>query len=186
MKPRRIKIQYILLLILITLSVFPLWFSGTRMVAMNKDRLETQEKVLQATLSKSLAQQITLYMENTRQQVKELFDDVVPLSEQIQGDRYETDPRLQIALENFISDRPAAIYVTVLNEEARGRGVQATQASGWNVGSDTFVRKTLEAAFLAARQGQRYESNPLTIVGPHGSDLVMVFSQPIQSKGAFL
>ncbi len=185
-RPRRVKIQYILLLILMSLSVLPLWFFGTRMVAINKERLETQEKILQTTLSKSLAQQISLYMENVQQQVKELFDALTPLVLQIQNSRYETDPRLQQALEDYIADRPGVIYVTVLNQEARGRGAQATKASGLNIGADTFVRKTLEAAFLAARQGQQYESNPLTVVGPGDSELVMVIARPLQVPGRFL
>lgn len=184
-RPRRLKIQYILLLIVVSTSVLPLWFFGSRMVSMNKGRLETQEKILQTTLSKSLAQQIQLYMENVRQQVKELFDAVTPLAAQVRNSAYEDDPRLENALEDSLADQPSVIYVTVLNAEARGRGAQATQASGFNAGSDTFVRKTLEAAFLAARQGQRYESNPLTTVGPRGSELVMVFTEPIQRKDAF-
>ena len=185
-RPRRLKIQYILLLIVVSTSVLPLWFFGSRMVSMNKGRLETQEKILQTTLSKSLAQQIQLYMENVRQQVKELFDAVIPLAAQVRNSAYEDDPRLENALEASLADQPSVIYVTVLNAEARGRGAQATQTSGFNAGSDTFVRKTLEAAFLAARQGQRYESNPLTAVGPHGSELVMVFAEPIQTQNVFL
>ncbi|TAM80549.1 MAG: HD domain-containing protein [Acidobacteria bacterium] len=186
MLPRRIKIQYILLLILVSVSVLPLWFFGSQMVRINKGRLETQEKVLQTTLSKSLAQQIQLYMENVRQQVKELFDAVTPLAVQVRNSTYENNPRMERVLEDSLADQPSVIYVSVLNAEARGRGAQATQASGFNAGSDTFVRKTLEAAFLAARQGQRYESNPLTTVGPHGSELVMVIAEPIQHQTDFL
>ena len=189
MKPvrlRRLKIQYILLLILISISVLPLWFFGARMVSMNKGRLETQEKILQTTLSKSLAQQIQLYMENVRQQVKELFDAVTPLAIEVRNSKYENDPRLDDVLEASLAEQPSVIYVTVLNQEARGRGAQATQASGFNAGSDTFVRKALDAAFLAARQGQRYESNPLTAVGPRGSELVMVIAEPIQRQNTFL
>jgi len=182
---RRLKIQYILLLMLVTLSVLPLWFFGNRMVETNKERLETQEKVLQTILSKSLAQQISLYMQNIQQQVKELFDVLSPLALRIDNARYETDSRLQKALEDYIADRPGVIYVTVLNQEARGRGAQATQTSGMNVGADTFVRKTLEAAFLAARQGQQYESNPLTVMGSEGSELVMVIARPLQAQNAF-
>ena len=184
--PRRLKIQHILLLILFSISVLPLWFFGARMVSMNKGRLETQEKVLQTTLSKSLAQQIHLYMENVRQQVKELFDANIPLAIAVRNSAYETDPRLEKALENSLAGQPSVIYVTVLNQEARGRGAQATQSSGFNVGSDTFARKTLEAAFLSARQGQRYESNPLTVVGPRGSELVMVMAEPIRRQNIFL
>jgi len=185
-RPRRLKIQYILLLILISISVLPLWFFGARMVSINKGRLETQEKILQTALSKSLAQQIQLYMENVRQQVKELFDAVIPAVLQVRDARYETDRHLEAALEGSLADQPSVIYVTVLNQEARGRGAQATQVSGFNAGSDTFVRKTLEAAFLAARQDQRYESNPLTAVGPRGSELVMVIAEPIKRQNTFL
>ena len=185
-RPRRLKIQYILLLILISISVLPLWFFGARMVSMNKGQLETQEKVLQTTLSKSLAQQIYLYMENVRQQVKELFDANVPLAIEVRNSTYETDPRLEKSLEDSVANQPSVIYVTVLNQEARGRAAQATQSSGFNAGSDTFVRKTLEAAFLAAHQGQRYESNPLTAVGPRGSELVMVMAEPIKHQNIFL
>jgi HD-GYP domain-containing protein (c-di-GMP phosphodiesterase class II) len=184
-RPKRLRIQYILLLILVSISVLPLWFFGARMVSMNKGRLETQEKILQTTLSKSLAQQIQLYMENVRQQVKELFDAVTPLAIQLKNSSYETDRSLERELEDSLAEQTSVIYVTVLNQEARGRGAQATQASGFNAGSDTFVRKTLEAAFLAARQGQRYESNPLTAVGPRGSELVMVIAEPIQHQNAF-
>ena len=98
--PRRLKIQYILLLILISISVVPLWFFGSRMVSMNKQRLETQEKILQTTLSKSLAQEIQLYMENVRQQVKELFDAVTPLAVGVRNSKYENDPHLERALED--------------------------------------------------------------------------------------
>jgi len=185
-RPRRLKIQYVLLFILMTLSVLPLWFFGTQMVAMNKERLETQEKVLQTTLSKSLAQQVSLYMENVQQQVKELFDALTPLAVQIKNSQYETNPRLQQAMEDYIADRPGVIYVTVLNREARGRGAQATETSGLNVGADTFVRKTLEAAFLAARQGHQYESNPLTVMRTGGSELVMVIARPIEAQNTFL
>ncbi|HET9179884.1 MAG TPA: HD domain-containing phosphohydrolase [Terriglobia bacterium] len=184
--PRQLRIQYILLLILVSISVLPLWFFGWRMVSMNKGRLETQEKILQTTLSKSLAQQIQLYVENVRQQVKELFDAVAPLAVEVRNSKYEDDPQMERALEDSLADQPGVIYVTVLNAEARGRGAQATQASGFNAGSDTFVRKALEAAFLAARQGQRYESNPLTAVGPRGSELVMVMAEPIERRNTFL
>jgi HD-GYP domain-containing protein (c-di-GMP phosphodiesterase class II) len=182
----RLKIQYILLLILVSISVLPLWFFGVRMVSINKTRLETQEKILQTTLSKSMAQEVQLYMENVRQQVKELFDAVTPLAIEVPNAKYETNPKLEKALEDSLAEEPGVIYVTVLNQEARGRGAQATQATGFNAGSDTFVRKTLEAAFLAARQGQLYESNPLTAVGPRGSELVMVMAEPIENRNAFL
>jgi HD-GYP domain-containing protein (c-di-GMP phosphodiesterase class II) len=184
-RPRRLRILYVLLFILVTISVFPLWFFGTQMVQMNKDRLETQEKILQTTISKSLAQQITLYVANLHEQVKELFDGVVPVALATSESKFETSRNMQKALENFITDRPVVIYVTVLNGKGRGQRAQTSQAGGLNVSSDTFVHRTLEAAFLAAEQGQIYESNPITIVGSRASQPVIILARPILRGKSF-
>ncbi len=183
-RPRRLRILYVLLLILITISVFPLWFFGTQMVQLNKDRLEYQERSLQNTISKSLAQQVTLYVANLHEQVKELFDGVVPVALAIPGPDYETSQQLQTALESFVTDRPAVIYVTALNNKARGPYAQTSQTGGPNVNTDTFVRRTLEAAFLAAEQGQSYESNPIT-VGTRTSQPVIVMARPMMKGKTF-
>ena len=53
------------------------------MMSMNRERLETQESILQTISSQSLSQFISLYMENLNQQFKELFDTVVPLATHI-------------------------------------------------------------------------------------------------------
>lgn len=177
----RLRILYLLLLILIGISVIPLWFYGTKMMSMNKETLETQENVLQTAISQSLAREISLWMENLRQQLKEFFDGVVPLAAQTEAAKYDSDPGLRTALQNFVSDRPTVIYATILNNEARG-----VQAGGYNATSDAFLRKTLEAAFVAARQGTFYESNPITIFPPGKSEPVMIMARPIKVKDHFV
>ena len=77
-KRTRVRILYVILLILIGITVVPLWFYGSKMMSMNRERLETQESVLQTITSQSLSQYISLYMENLNQQLKEFFDTVVP------------------------------------------------------------------------------------------------------------
>src|SRR5208337_4586843 len=79
-KRTRVRILYVILLILIGITVGPLWFYGSKMMSMNRERLETQESVLQTITSQSLSQVISLYMENLNQQLKEFFDTVVPLA----------------------------------------------------------------------------------------------------------
>ncbi len=184
-RPWRLKILYVLLLILVSLSIFPLWIFGTRMLAMNRDRLETQERELQYTISKSLAQQISLYYQNTREQVRQFFETIAPLAVKVPENKYATDPTLDNALESLVTSRPSVVYATVLNNQARGRGVQANSAAQFNVASDVFLRNTLDAAFLAAHQGQEYESNPLTVGGPNGNQPVMVMAEPLEVKGRF-
>jgi hypothetical protein len=154
----RLKILYLLLLILIGVSVLPLWFYGNKMMSMNREKLETQESVLQTTISRSLAQEISLYTENQQQQLKEFFDSAVLIAAQIQTSKYDSDPRLRAELEGFVTERPSVIYTTVLNNEARG-----VQAGGFNAASDPFLRKALDASFIAAHQGADYQSSPITI-----------------------
>ena len=182
-KRTRIRILYVILLILIGITVVPLWFYGTKMMSINRERLETQESVLQTITSQSLSQVISLYMENLNQQLKEFFDTVVPLATVIPAAKYSTDKDLRVALEGFVADRPAVLYATVLNNQARG---VAAKARNFNAESDPFLRKSLEAAFTAAQQGQEYRSNPLTVMGSPGSDVVMVMAEPIKLKDQFL
>ena len=182
-KRTRVRILYVILLILIGITVVPLWFYGSKMMSMNKERLETQESILQTITSQSLSQVISLYMDNLNQQLKEFFDAVVPLATQIPDAKYSTDPDLRLALEGFLADRPAVLYATVLNTQARG--VDA-RARGFNAAGDPFLLKALEAAFTACQQGQEYRSNPITVFTSHGNEAVMVMGEPIKQEDKFL
>jgi HD-GYP domain-containing protein (c-di-GMP phosphodiesterase class II) len=182
-KRTRVRILYVILLILIGITVVPLWFYGSKMMSMNKERLETQEGVLQTITSQSLSQVISLYMENLNQQLKESFDAVVPLAIRIPASRYSSAPDLRVALEGFVAERPTVLYATVVNDQARG--VEA-RAHNFNAGGDPFLAKSLGAAFTAAQQGQEYRSNPITVVGSASNDVVMVMAEPIKQKDKFL
>lgn len=177
----RLRILYLLLLILIGISAVPLWFYATIMISISEQTLQTQEKVLQTTSSRSLAQGISLWMENLYQRQKEFFDSVVPLAARIESAKYDADPQLQMALQNFANDQPAVIYATVLNNEARG-----VQAGTYNALADAFLKKALEAAFFAVRQVTEYKSNPITITRPSGNEPVLVMARPIRMNDQFL
>lgn len=179
--PWRLRILYLLLLILIGISVLPLWFYGTMMISTNQETLKTQEQVLQTITSQSLALEISLYMDNVNQHVAEFFDSVGPLAAQIPAAKYDQDPRLLSALQRFVSEQSTVIFATVLNNEARG-----AQAGEYNAAADTFLRKSLEAAFLAAHQGAKYQSNPITIMRSGGDEAVMLIARPLQGKEKFL
>jgi HD-GYP domain-containing protein (c-di-GMP phosphodiesterase class II) len=177
---RRVRILYLLLVILIGISVVPLWIYTSNMTARNREYLETQENILQSTTSQSLAREISLYLENLQQRLKEFFEEVVPVAAATDGSKYGSDPRLREALQQMVTDWPMALYATVLNTEARG-----VQAGGYNAAGDTFLRKALEAAFVAARQGTLYQSDPITVVRNGKSEPVMVWARPITSGNDF-
>ena len=182
-KRTRIRILYVILLVLIGITVGPLWFYGSRMMSVNKDRLETQEGVLQTITSQSLSQVISLYMESLNQQLKELSDNVVPLVVRIPPDRIPSDPELRVALGRFVADRSTVLSATVLNGQAR---FVQTNAPNFAAASDPFVGKSLAAAFTAAQQGQEYRSNPITVLGSARNDVVMVMAEPVFQKNRFL
>src|SRR5437899_1450950 len=123
MNPSRahhLRIIYALLVILIGVSAFPLWYYGSKMISMNREKLETQERELQTTTSQFLAQGVSFLIENQNRQMKELSDTVLPLASRLQASKYPTSSRLRTALDHFVADRPGVLYATVLNIEARG------------------------------------------------------------------
>jgi len=180
-KRRRVRILYVILLALIGISVVPLWFYGSKMMSINRENLETKEREVQYITSMSLSQFTSLYMENLNQQLKEFFDAVAPLATHIPAAKYPTDSALRMALQGFVADRPAVLYATVLNDQARG-----VQAGNFNAAADAFLRKALEAAYLAARQGQEYRSNPITVFRSGANEPVMVMAVPIRQGDQFL
>jgi putative nucleotidyltransferase with HDIG domain len=177
----RLRILYLLLLILIGISVVPLWFYGTKMLSSNQDTLKTQEQVLQTVTSQSLAQEISLYQENVHGHLVEFFASITPLAAEVPDGKYSSSTRLRDALQQFASDQPSVIFATVVNDEARG-----VQAGGYNAAGDAFLIKALDAAFISARQGTDYAGNPLTITRAGKNEPVMVVGHPITERGKFL
>ncbi len=180
--PTRLRILYLLLVILIGISVLPLGFYGWRMISNNQETLETKEKELQAFTSESLAQEVSLTIENMHQHVTGFFDAVESLAPQIPASKFDDDPRLRAVLRSFASEQATnVIFATVLNKEAKG-----AQAGEYNAAADTFLRKALEAAFLAAHQNTDYAGLPITIMRAGRNEPVMLYAQPITDKGNFL
>ncbi len=176
----RLRILYLLLLILICISIAPLWFYGTKMLSTNQETLKTKEQELQTVTSQSLAQEISLYEENVRGHLADFFSNVTTLAAAIPADKYSTDSRLSGALKEFAIQEPAVLFTTVVNEEAKG-----VQAGEYNAAADAFLIKALDAAFLAAQQGNQYVSNPITITRGTRNEPVMVMARPIAANGKF-
>jgi Tfp pilus assembly protein PilO len=103
--PWQLRILHLLLLILIGISVLPLWFYATRMISTNQEVLATKEMELQTFTSESLAREIALSMENTRQHLADFFNSVAPLASQVPAAKYDTDPRLLGALQQFAGEQ---------------------------------------------------------------------------------
>ncbi len=177
----RVRILHILLLILIGVSAVPLWFFGQKMISTNQETLQREQNILQTNISRSLAKLISVHMDNLRGQLKEFFDDVVPLAAQIRQSEYASSQVLRERMQNFVANNPDFLYLTLLNAQARG-----VRAGGYDAVQDLFLRKELESAFIAARQGEEFTGDPQTISQYKVSVPGIVLAQPIWVEEQFL
>ena len=174
---KRIRFLYVILAVLIISSVGPLLFYSFKMLALNREALETNEQELENTTTRSIADEISIYYQNFEQLLDNLSQDLqVHANLAANLPRGQSDPRseLRATLERYVNPVNHIIYVTYL--DAQGRGAQAGNYSGE---SDPFMVKMLGRAFAASQQHREYQSDPVIIPTQQGQLPVILFSTPI-------
>lgn len=177
---KRIRILYVILSVLLLASVGPLLFYALKMLDITRSALETNENLLQNTITRSIAAEIAISNDTFHQLLDSLMrvqDGSADLFSAPGG--YES-PALRSTLEEFVSGSDRIIYVTVL--DARGRGIQA---GSYNAQGDPFLVKVLERAFAAAQQQREYQGDPVLITEPQSQYPAMLVSRPIVRDGEF-
>jgi len=177
--PARIPLLYVILGVLLTISVLPILLYSTQIEQMNRERLKTNEMLLQNTVTRSLADDISQHQETLRMMLANLSSSVQVESGNDLGDQHIQTPELRALLENFVSSSNDIDYATLLNADAKG--IQAGR-----IEPDAFLKKELERAFQAAREGRVYSGQPLTIGSGKSAHTVMLVSSPIMYAGRFL
>ena len=176
----RVRFLYVILAVLAVASVGPLLFYAIKMLALNRQALETNEQELQNTTTRSIAEEISIYNENFHQLLDDL-DHVLQMQANLSGGKLDSgSPELQKTLERFVSPSNHIVYVTFLN--AGGRGAQAGNYGGE---SDPFLVKILQRAFAASQQQREFQSDPVLISPQQTQFPAMLFSVPIVSSGQF-
>src|SRR5215471_10780398 len=74
--PARIPILWVMLSVLLLISVVPMYFYSVQVEAINRDRLKTNEKLLQNTVTRSLADDIAQHEESLRMALTNLASSV--------------------------------------------------------------------------------------------------------------
>ena len=69
LKVKRTKLLHHILLVLLVVSIGPLSFYGWQLIQLNKEKLETNEKLVQLTIARSLSREITQYLNGYREQI---------------------------------------------------------------------------------------------------------------------
>src|SRR5256885_10198703 len=115
--PARIPILYVIVGVLVLVSVVPMYFYSAQVESINRERLITNERLLQNTVTRSLAEDIAQRQKNMQTALGNLASAVLVASGgDISGDHINA-PELAGLLESFISSSDSIVYATLLNTE---------------------------------------------------------------------
>ncbi len=177
--PTRIPILYVILGVLVLISVVPMFFYSAQVQSINRDRLITNERLLQNTVTRSIADDISQHQESFRLMQTNLASALqVASGGDLTGDHVQA-PELRALLENFVSSSEDLDYSTLLNSEAKG-------ISAGRIEPDAFLQRELEQAYAAARESRAYNGQPLVVGNGKSSRTVMLVSTPVTFGGRFL
>jgi len=177
--PTRIPILYVILGVLILISVVPMYFYAARVEAINRDRLITNERLLQNTVTRSLADDIAQHQESLRLMLANLSSALqVTSGGDLSGEDVQA-PELRALLENFVSSSNDLDYATLLNSE--GKGISAGR-----IVVDAFLQRELERGYSAARDGRAYNGQALVVGSGKSAHTIMLVSIPVMYSGRFL
>jgi len=177
--PARIPILYLMLSALTVISVVPLYFYSSVVVGTNRDRLKTNEMLLENTITRTLAEDIAQRQTNLRALLTNLASAVQVASGDNLSTNHVADPELRALLEQFVYSSDSLAYATLLNTEARG-------ISAGRMAPDVFLQRELERAFAAAREGRLYNGQALSVGGGRRINPVMLVSTPLTTDGRFV
>jgi putative nucleotidyltransferase with HDIG domain len=182
--PARIPLLYVILGVLLAISVLPMYFYSAQIETMNRERLKTNEMLLQNTVTRSLADDISQHQETLHMMLANLSSSIQvmmlanPSENDLSAQKLLT-PELRAMLENFVSSSNDIAYATLLNTEAKG-------VSAGRIEPDAFLQRELERAYQAAREGRVYSGQPLMVGSGKSARTVMLVSSPIMYDKRFL
>jgi HD-GYP domain-containing protein (c-di-GMP phosphodiesterase class II) len=177
--PARIPILYVILGVLVAISVVPMYFYSAKVESINREALKTNERLLQNTVTRSLADDLSQHEASLRLMLGNLSSAIQVSSGGDIGAGHVETPELRALLENFVSSSDDIAYATLLNAQAKG--IFAGQ-----VAPDAFLRRELERGFAAAREGRAYNGQALVVDSGKTSRTVVLVSKPVLSGGRFL
>jgi HD-GYP domain-containing protein (c-di-GMP phosphodiesterase class II) len=177
--PARIPILYVILGVLVAISVVPMYFYSAQVESINRDRLKTNEMLLQNTVTRSLADDISQHEASLRMMLANLASAIQVTSGGDIGAGHVERPELRALLENFVSSSDDIAYATLLNAEAKG-------ISAGRIAPDAFLRRELERGFAAAREGRAYNGQTLVVGSGKSARTVVLVSSPVMYSGRFL
>ncbi|HUJ96415.1 MAG TPA: HD domain-containing phosphohydrolase [Terriglobales bacterium] len=156
-----------------------MYFYSEQVESINRERLITNERLLQNTVTRSLADDIAQHQDALRMMLANLSSALQIASGGDITAEHVDAPELRALLENFVSSSGDVAYAMVSNPE--GKGISAGR-----IVRDDFLQRELENAYQAARDGRAYTSQPLVVGSGTSARTVMLVATPIMYAGHFL
>jgi HD-GYP domain-containing protein (c-di-GMP phosphodiesterase class II) len=147
--------------------------------SINRERLITNERLLQNTVTRTVAEDISQRQASLRMMLENLSSSVQVESGGDLMAEHVNAPELRALLETFVSSSEDLAYATLLNSEAKG-------ISAGRIAPDAFLQRELERAYSAAREGRAYNGQPLVVGTGKSSHTVMLVSTPVMTGGRFM
>ncbi|MFZ0539705.1 MAG: HD domain-containing phosphohydrolase, partial [Candidatus Sulfotelmatobacter sp.] len=177
--PARIPILYVILGVLLVISIVPMYFYSAQVEAINRDRLKTNEMLLQNTVTRSFADDLSQHERSLRMMLANLSSAIQVASGGDIGSKNIEAPELRALLEHFVSSSDELAYATLLNSDAKG-------ISAGRIAPDAFLQRELQHAYDAARDGRAYNGQALQVEDGKTSRTVVLVSSPVSYGGHFL
>jgi len=169
----------VILGVLLVISVVPMYFYSTQVEASNRERLKRNEQVLENTITRSLADDLSQHERSQRLMLENLSSAILVASGGDIGQQNIEAPELRALLENFVSSTDEIAYSTLLNSEAKG-------ISAGRIVPDAFLQREFERAYAAARDGREYNGQALVVGEGKNARTVFLVSSPVKYGPRFL
>src|SRR5713101_6966880 len=179
--PKRIPILYLIFGVLILVSVGPLVWYGNTVVNDESDRLVTNEKLLQNTITRSVEEELAQRQSNLLTMMGNLASAITVASGSDLKGKHLDAPELRALLEKFVSSSENISYATLIGSESKGKGITAKR-----IEIDDFMLRELEHAFAAAREGRPYNGPAMQIGAGKLSKTVTLVSSPVMVENHFI
>ena len=129
--------MYVILGVLLLISSVPMYFYSERVESINRERLITNERLLQNTVTRSLADDIAQHQQSLRLMLANLSSAVQVASGNDINAEHVQAPELRALLETFVSSSSDLAYATLLNSEAKG-------ISAGRIAPDEFLQREIQ------------------------------------------
>src|SRR5690349_11421435 len=161
-----VRILWLVLGALLMVSVLPLGLYHRLVLQLSQDKLVDTERLQQADLVRSLAQEIQHFESNLTEQLmsERQIMDLTDVIKDVEDPAAE--PKVTHLLQNFVESNPNTfLYLTAVGKS--GRGTKASQGN-FQAEQDPFVAKALQRAFVTCMQSEelhtvKFRSDPLAL-----------------------